>query len=345
MRTTRTDVDDVDRLARVTLSRTIEPGDLRVTGLVSELGAGKVLGYLEAAADVESHWGFALAQELGRVDPTQVLEQAAARGIRFIVPGDAEWPAQLGALRNTGALHERGGEPVGLWVRGAHDLRQLAGNAVAVVGSRAATNYGTEQATELSRDLATMGHSVISGLAYGVDQAAHRGALIAGGPTVAVLPGGVDRPYPAAHAQLLEAIADRGLVVSEAPPGAGPTRTRFLARNRVVAGLAEGTVVVEGALRSGAINTAHWTTNLDRPVMGIPGPVSSAASTGVNQLIRLGQASMVTNAQDVITDVMTHAARTAGGAEQLDESFVPGPVRSTPPAVPTPAAGVSAPRR
>ena len=289
MSITRTDVDDVDRLARVTLSRTIEPGDLRITGLVSELGAAKVLGYLEAAADLESHWGFALAQELGRVDPAQVLEQAAARGIRFIVPGDAEWPTQLGALRNTGTLHERGGEPVGLWVRGAHDLRQLAGNSVAVVGSRAATSYGAEQATELSRDLATMGHTVVSGLVYGVDQAAHRGGLVAGGPTIAVMPCGVDRPYPAAHGQLLEAIAQRGLVVAEAPPGAAPTRTRFLARNRIVAGLSEGTVVVEGAIRSGALNTAQWTDALHRPVMGVPGPVTSAASVGVNQLIRLGQ--------------------------------------------------------
>ena len=343
--TARADVDDADRLARVTLSRTIEPGDLRVTGLVSELGADKVLGYLEAAADVESHWGFALAKELGRVDPAEVLDQAAAQGIRFIVPGDAEWPADLGALRNAGALHERGGEPVGLWVRGAHDLRQLAGNSVAVVGSRAATSYGTEQATELSRDLALMGHTVISGLAYGVDQAAHRGALIAGGPTVAVLPGGVDRPYPVAYAQLLEAIAERGLVVSEAPPGVGPTRTRFLARTRVVAGLAEGTVVVEGAMRSGALNTAHWTTNLHRPLMGVPGPVTSVASTGVNQLIRLGQASAVTNAQDVITDVMSHAARTSAGAEHVDESFVPHPVRSPRRAASGPVAGVSAPRR
>ena len=105
------DVDEADRLARVTLSRAIEPGDLRVTGLVSELGASKVLGYLEAAAEVESHWGFGIAQELGRVDPAQVLEQAAARGIRFIVPGDAEWPTQLGALRAAGALHDRGVNP------------------------------------------------------------------------------------------------------------------------------------------------------------------------------------------------------------------------------------------
>lgn len=341
-----TDVDDADRLARVTLSRSIEPGDLRVTGLVAELGAGKVLGYLEAAGEVENHWGFALAQELGRVDPAQVLEQAAARGIRFIVPGDAEWPTQLGALRAAGALHDRGGEPVGLWVLGSHDLRHLAGNAVAVVGSRAATSYGTEQATELGRDLATMGHTVISGAAFGVDQAAHRGALLAGGPTIAVMPGGVDRPYPAAHAQLLEAIAERGLVVSEAPPGAGPTRTRFLARNRITAGLAEGTVVVEGAVRSGAMNTAHWTTNLHRPLMGVPGPVSSAASTGVNQLIRLGQASAVTTAQDVVTDLMTHQARAASsGADQVDESFLPGSVRSPGTAFSGPPAPIATHRR
>ena len=339
------DVDDGDRLARVTLSRAIEPGDLRVTGLVSELGAGKVLGYLEAAAEVEAHWGFGIAQELGRIDPAQMLEQAAARGIRFIAPGDAEWPTQLGALRNTGALHGRGGEPVGLWVRGAHELRRFAGWGVAVVGSRAATSYGTEQATELSRDLAAMGHTVISGLAYGVDQAAHRGALVAGGPTIAVMPCGADRPYPAAHAQLLEAIAERGLVVAEAPPGAAPTRSRFLARNRLIAGLAEGTVVVEGAVRSGAINTANWANHLHRPVMGVPGPVSSAASTGVNQLIRLGQASMVTTAQDVITDLVNHAATSSGSPEEIDESFVPGPMRSTQREVPTPAAGIPAPRR
>jgi DNA processing protein len=349
MSAARIDVDEADRLARVTLSTISEPGDLRVTGLVSELGAGKVLGYLEAAADVEAHWGLAIGQELGRVDPAQVLEQAASRGIRFIVPGDAEWPSQLEDLRGAGALHECGGEPVGLWVRGAHDLHQLTANAVAVVGSRAATSYGMEQATELSRDLATMGHTIVSGLAYGVDQAAHRGALVAGCPTIAVMPGGVDRPYPAAHAQLLEAIAERGLVVSEAPPGVGPTRTRFLARNRVVAGLSEGTVVVEGAVRSGALNTAQWTGNLHRPVMGVPGPVSSAVSAGVNQLIRLGQASMVTSAQEVITDVTTHTHAVATGpggrGEQLDESFVPGPVRSMRSALAGPAASAAGPRR
>ena len=198
MSTPHADIDDADRLARVKLSSAIEPGDLRVTGLVDELGAVKVLDYLEAAGEVENHWGFGIGQELARADPARLLEQAAVVGIRFIIPGDPEWPYRLADLRDAGALHERGGEPVGLWVRGAGDLTQLGANAVAVVGSRAATDYGMQQATELSRELAATGHTVVSGLAYGVDQAAHRGALIADGPTIAVLPGGVDRPYPAA---------------------------------------------------------------------------------------------------------------------------------------------------
>ena len=343
MSTPHADVDDADRLARVKLSSAIEPGDLRVTGLVSELGAVKVLDYLEAAGEVENHWGFTIGHELAHVDPGKVLEQVAGRGIRFVIPGDAEWPDQLAGLRGAGALHDRGGEPVGLWIRGAADLQQLAANAVAVVGSRAATSYGTHQATELSRDLATMGHTVVSGLAYGVDQAAHRGALLAGGPTIAVMPCGVDRPYPAAHAQLLEAIADRGLVVAEAPPGTAPTRARFLARNRIVAGLTEGTVVVEGAIRSGTLSMARWAEAMHRPVMGVPGPVTSAASVGVNQLIRLGQASMVTTAQEVITDLTTHAYSAA--RDHLDESFVPGPVRSPQGQAPSSIAPASAPRR
>ncbi|MCW2811487.1 MAG: DNA-protecting protein DprA [Friedmanniella sp.] len=208
----------------------------------------------------------------------------------------------------------------------------MTANAVAVVGSRAATSYGMEQASDLSRELTSMGQTIVSGLAVGVDQAAHRGALAAGGPTIAVMPCGVDRPYPTAHAQLLVAIAQRGLVVSETPPGTDPTRTRFLARNRIVAGLSEGTVVVEGAVRRGALNTAHWTTNLHRPLMGMPGPVTSAASTGVNQLIRSGRASMVTNAQEVLTDLT--AAATVTSAPPIDESCVPATRRKAPDRVP-----------
>ena len=321
---------EADRLACVKLSCATEPGDLRVTGLVSEAGAGKVLGYLEAAAEVESHWAFSIGHDLAHVDPSRVLEQAARHGIRFVIPGDAEWPDQLGALRDAGALHDRGGEPVGLWVRGEGDLRQAAATSVAVVGSRAATSYGQDQAGSLSRELASMGQTIISGASYGVDQAAHRGALAAGGPTIAVLPCGADRAYPSAHAQLLDAIAQRGLVVSEGPPGTAPTRTRFVARNRIVAALAEGTVLVEGAVRSGALNTARWATNLHRPVLGLPGPVTSAASAGVHQLIRVGEATMVTNVQEILNDLTAPPAADAARSARVDESYVPSPVRHTP---------------
>lgn len=192
-----------------------------------------------------------------------------------------------------------------------------------------------------------MGHTVISGLAYGVDEAAHRGALMAGGPTIAVLPGGVNRPHPTAHTQLLEAITSRGgLAVSEAPPGTGVTRARFLARNRVIAGLAEGAVLIEGAPRSGALNTAQWASNLHRPVMGLPGPVTSTTSAGVNQLIRLGQASVVIDAQDVITDLTTHATTSRPDrVDAVNESFVPGPVRSMQNPAGAPAVPAAGPHR
>lgn len=322
------DADEVERLARVKLSCGIEPGTPRVTALVSALDAGVVLDYLEEVAEVDGHWASSIGKQLAPVDPARVLEDAGRQGIRFLVPGDAEWPDQVGALRDAGGVHDRGGEPVGLWVRGAGDLRQATANSVAVVGSRAATSYGLEVASDLGRDLASMGQTVISGAAYGIDQAALRGALLAGGTTIAVLPCGADRAYPAAHAELLDTIAQHGLVVSECPPGTSPTRARFLARIRITAALAEGTVVVEGAVRSGAMDTAHWARNVHRPVMGMPGPVTSVASAGVHQLIRRGEASMVTNAQEVLADITTVVAAAARSAT-VDESYIPGPVRRT----------------
>jgi DNA processing protein len=184
-------------------------------------------------------------------------------------------------------------------VRGPLDLAELTA-PVAVVGSRSATSYGTEVAAELSAGLARSGSAVVSGAAFGIDQAAHRGALAGGGPTVAVLACGVDRAYPAAHQRLLDHLADSGAIVSELAPGCAPTRLRFLARNRLIAALTRGTVVVEAAVRSGALNTAGWAMRLNRPVMGVPGPVTSAPSEGVHELIRSGAAALVTRADDVL---------------------------------------------
>jgi DNA processing protein len=172
--------------------------------------------------------------------------------------------------------------------------------AVAVVGSRSATTYGTGVAGSVAAELATEGVTVISGAAFGIDQAAHRGALASRGPTVAVLACGVDRAYPTAHRELIAYIAETGLVVSELAPGCAPTKLRFLARNRLIAALARGTVVVEAALRSGALNTANWSSLMNRVVMGVPGPVTSAPSEGVHELIRTRDAALVTRGTDVL---------------------------------------------
>jgi DNA processing protein len=171
-----------------------------------------------------------------------------------------------------------------------------------VVGARAATTYGVHVAQELGAGLAAAGVTVVSGAAIGIDGAAHRGALGVDGPTVAVLACGIDRAYPAAHAALLERIAATGLVVSEYPPGSVPARHRFLVRNRLIAALGGGTVVVEAALRSGAQRTAADTEALGRLVMAVPGAVTSGPSAGCHQLIRDG-ALLVTGADDVLEAV------------------------------------------
>jgi DNA processing protein len=179
----------------------------------------------------------------------------------------------------------------------------VAGSSVAVVGSRSATTYGTTVASEIAAGVADAGHAVVSGAAFGVDQAAHRGALAVSGRTAAVLACGADRVYPAAHARLLGYLAEHGVVVSEAAPGCAPTRIRFLARNRLIAALTAGTVVVEAALRSGALNTANWAASLSRVLMGVPGPVTSAQSEGVHQLLRVRDGLLVTSAAEVLDGV------------------------------------------
>ena len=297
-----TGVAEPERLARVVLSRLGEPGDPRLTDLVHELGGEKVLGSLrEQAADREL--GADLAERLAAADPVAELDRASRQGIRFVAPGDEEWPEALDDLAHAPHLHERGGVPVGLWCRGTLRLDEATQHAVAVVGSRSAPTYGADVATDIAAALARASWSVVSGAAFGIDQAAHRGALASRGPTVGVLACGVDRAYPAAHRSLIDYIADVGLVVSEAPPGCAPTRIRFLARNRVIAGLARGTVVVEAAVRSGALNTASWAGGLGRTVMGVPGPVTSAPSAGVHQLIRARDALLVTSGEEVLEAV------------------------------------------
>jgi len=292
---------DDERLARVALSALGEPGDPRLADLVTRRGALAVHDRLLGGHDVDDLQTDPEARR-SVTDPGRVLTDAARLGLRFLVPGDPEWPVQLDDLAVAAPLQNRGGVPLGLWVRGPARLDELAGS-VAVVGSRSATTYGADVAADIAAEVATADRAVVSGAAFGIDLAGHRGALAGGGTTIAVLACGADRAYPAAHRQLIEHIAAHGAVVSEAPPGWAPTRLRFLARNRLIAALTLGTVVVEAAVRSGALNTANWATRLNRQVLGVPGPVTSAPSQGVHQLIRSGAATLVTSGADVLEAV------------------------------------------
>ena len=288
-----------ERLARVALNAIGEPGDPRLARLVATMGAQEVFDRLRADTDLTGMRSEA-AERLAATDPRRLLEEASALGIRFVVPGDGEWPEGPSDLARVEPLNGLSGEPLGLWVKGPVDLRAACRGSVAVVGSRSATTYGADVAKDLAAHLAASSVTVVSGAAFGIDQAAHRGALAASGTTVAVLACGVDRAYPAAHRALLEHLAQVGAVVSELRPGCAPTRVRFLSRNRLIAALTLGTVVVEAAVRSGALNTASWAGRLNRTLMGVPGPVTSAPSEGVHELLRDGRAALVTRGEHVM---------------------------------------------
>jgi DNA processing protein len=223
--------------------------------------------------------------------PEQVLAFRES-GIRLVCPGDPEWPGQLADLGDD--------QPYALWLRGSADLRFSCLRSVAIVGSRAATAYGSYVAAEFAASVAARGLAVVSGGAFGIDAAAHRGALGADGVTVAVLACGVDLAYPTAHAELFDAIAAQGVLVSEWPPGRHVSRLRFLVRNRVIAALATGTLVVEASQRSGAVNTARHARDLRRRLMAVPGPVTSDLSAGCHQVIREWAGTLVTCAAEVV---------------------------------------------
>ena len=262
---------DGHAVASATFTYLAEPADPVLSGLLEEMPAAEVLAgirsglprRLVSAQATVARW----RSQLERVPADGGLAEAQRKGIRLICPGDPEWPPQLDDL---GARR-----PYALWVRGS-DLRSCCAHAVSVVGSRAATAYGTHVAMQIAADLAERGWAIVSGAAYGIDAAAHHGALLADGRTVAVLACGADVPYPPGHATLLGTIAANGTIVSEYPPGRVPTRTRFLARNRIIAALSAGTVVAEAGLRSGTLNTARQARELGRPVMAVPGPVTSS---------------------------------------------------------------------
>lgn len=306
---------DETRAAVAALLRIGEPGDGLLKGLVDAIGPVAVLEIVLAVAAGASSSAEAVAGLAAVVDEVPGSGQLAAAidrwavrgadgagprdleaidllGGRLVIPDDEEWPAALSDLGPSA--------PLGLWVRGKPRLDQVLTRAIAIVGARAASNYGTKCASDLAWDLAARAVTVVSGGAFGIDAAAHRAAIAREAPTVAFMAGGVDRFYPAANTELFQQILETGAIVSETAPGMTPMRHRFLLRNRLIAASAQATVIVEAGWRSGALNTARHALELSRQVAAFPGSVYSASSTGTHRLIRNHEAELVTSSDDVI---------------------------------------------
>jgi DNA processing protein len=322
---------DDTRLARVALSCLAEPGNRELGVLVRRVGpiegldrlvSGAVSSRLAETAQLRLRGGTGEnggtdenggTGDTGEVDARQLAEALLAAadraGARAVTPEDDEWPHQLNDLIHIsraadGRQTERDTDPPHcLWIRGDAALDEAFERSVAIVGARAASSYGTYVATDLAHKLADLGWTVVSGGAYGIDAAAHRAAVAAGGLTAAVLACGVDRPYPVGHASLFDRIAETGLLISEWPFGSAPYRLRFLVRNRVIAALTRGTVVVEAAGRSGARQTLGRARALGRSAMAVPGPVTSAMSVGCHAELRETNTRLVSDYREVLEEV------------------------------------------
>lgn len=297
-------------LSHIVWSRLAEPGDHAAGALISTLGAVEALRLVTTGASTKNILLALRSQDetleadpravtaglkrwLPRLDRAATLEdlkRSVDERITVVVPHDALWPEGFDDL----GTHS----PIALWVRG--DPRHLKLQSLAIVGARAATSYGTHVTAEIADGVGSAGLGIVSGAAYGIDAVAHRTALALGTSTVAVLAGGVNRPYPASHRQLIDRIAANGAVCSEMVPGSAPTRWRFLQRNRLIAALAGATLITEAGTRSGSLNTAGHTAELGRSLGAVPGPVTSAASAGCHKLLREYGATLVTNTTEAL---------------------------------------------
>ncbi|MCF4123670.1 DNA-processing protein DprA [Antribacter sp. KLBMP9083] len=284
--------------ARVLLALATVPGD-EVTGrLVAQHGAVETVRLALGAH--APHDDLAVEAWRGATTPKLTMNtfgravQATVRaGLVAVFPDSPHWPAGLDDLGHRA--------PLVLWAKGDLDLLTArVDQRVALTGSRAATEYGLAVGRDLARELAEREVQVVSGGAFGIDTAAHRGALAFDGPTIAVIPAGLDHTYPAANRDLHARITEHGLLLSELPPSTPVSRSALLARNRIIAALSGATVIVEGATRSGGMHTAGQALALGRPVGAVPGPVTSIASSGPHRLLNQGTARLVTEAADVL---------------------------------------------
>ncbi len=298
-----------ERWARVAWSWIAEPADAPSSALVAEHG---VLSGLAAVLNGTAGTTRAYLERAATFSRARLAEAHRRLGVGVLIPGDEDWPERLNTLAQP---------PYVLYTRGSGRLAELVERSVAIVGSRACSDYGARVAAELAEGLTGRCFTVVSGGAFGIDIAAHRGALAAGAPTIAVLACGLDRVYPQAHEAVFRRICQDGLLVGELPLGYAPFPSRFLARNRLISALTSGTVVVEANLRSGSLSTARHARDQCRPVGVVPGPVTSPTSAGCHELIREGD-QLVTDAADVaeLCGRIGHdaAPRRQGELRQLD---------------------------
>ncbi len=308
----------VDYFAAMAWSVICEPGDSFAGKLIDAFGVSQALSlelagtsakdyiarFDEAGVDLgalQSHGRFdkTMAEARERWQPrmsvaavSKASTEMELRGGWFMTPQSELWPESLGSLE----AHA----PRGLWVRGGMEAVRSMGQAVSMVGSRMATSYGEFATGEIVGALVNRGYCLVSGGAYGIDAMAHRSTLAMGGFTVAVMAGGLDRLYPSGHAELFKQIEQSGALVSEMPPGAEPTKWRFLQRNRLIAALGQAVIVVEANPRSGAVSTANRALEIGRPLGAVPGPINSAGSDGCHRLIREHKAELVCCGDDVL---------------------------------------------
>ena len=277
-----------EQQARLALFSVIEGGQIYWSNEVRELGAVEV--YERLIGDIYDPVKFRKLIERVKSVETEKLEGLLERvGAVFLTPQSPEWPAALNDLSSI---------PFGLVVKG--DISALADRSLAIVGTRNPTPYGIRIAGDFAAGFVDREWSIVSGGAYGIDSAAHKGALIAEGRTIAVLAAGIDVAYPAGNARLFAEIAENGALVSEVLPGAHAIPSRFLTRNRLIAALSQATLVVEAAFRSGSLRTARDAAELMRPVMAIPGPINAPTSEGCHRLIGERAAEIVTSVADAV---------------------------------------------
>lgn len=277
-----------ERAQRLALFSAIEGGSSFWTREIAEQGVQAVFDRIKA--DVyDSIKHSAIVVKVKNFESAQSFQSIEKTGSHFIAPGDADWPLRLDELACP---------PIGLIVKG--NVEVLSNPSLAIVGTRNPTPYGTRIAGDFAAGFVDREWDIVSGGAYGVDSAAHRGALVAEGRTIAVIASGIDVQYPSGNSRLFDEICESGAIVTEVMPGVPALPHRFLTRNRLIAALSQATLVVEAAFRSGSLRTARDAAELMRPVMAIPGPINSPSSEGCHRLIGERAAELVTSVADAI---------------------------------------------